>query len=222
MHTRTKLIGVLAGFLVACLAIAGILLSIASGHRREAQAFLDDFTALKLGESSFSDAQRLARQFRGIPWYVASDDMSCTPLRCSFAFKFENTPLSYVPFVHHTELFVVISVKDGLIVGRQLEYERNTRRDYYFRYLVFDTAQPSTEHGWSPGTLRLKVDPRGIPHVLQVNLGPLSTAVERKAAYALDLSCLARLHGCGIPPAFYPPGIPYLASRSGRNREPRG
>jgi hypothetical protein len=126
-------------------------------------------------------------------------------------------PLSYVPFIHHTELFGEILVEDGIVVSRQLEYERNTRSDYYFRYLIIDSATLENEHkyGMGYGTSRLKVDSLGIPHMLMVRLGPQSSVGERTKAYSLDLSCLARLFGCEVPSAFYPRGIPCSASSSG-------
>jgi hypothetical protein len=206
-----SVIGIVFALLVSGLITIAILHALALRHREQARAFLPQFAALKLGESSFADAQQLAREYGGIPWYVADGDMSCKFQKCSLVFKFENMPLSYVPFIHHTELFGEIFAKDGIVVSRQLEYERNTRSDYYFRYLIIDSATLENEHkyGSGYGTWRLKVDSQGIPHALLVRLGPQSSVAERAKAYSLDLSCLARLFGCGVPSAFYPRGIPY-------------
>jgi hypothetical protein len=210
-RTGRTVIGIVFAVLVSCLMTIGILYALALRHREHARAFLPQFVALKLGESSFTDAQQLARQYGGIPWYVANGDMSCRFQKCSLVFKFENMPLTYVPFIHHTELFGEIFVVDGIVVSRQLEYERNTRRDYYFRYLIIDSASLENEHkyGTGYGTWRLKVDSQGIPRMLLVRLGPKSSVTERTKAYSLDLSCLAQLFGCDVPSAFYPRGIPY-------------
>lgn len=210
--------GTLYCSLVACLLTIAVLYALALRHRQQARAFLPQFAALKLGESTFAEAQQLARQSGGIPGYVAEGDMRCGFQKCSLVFTFENMPLSYVPFIHHTELFGEIFVEDGIVVSRQLEYERNTRSDYYFRYLIIDSATLSEnqhKYGTGYGTWRLKVDSEGIPHVLRVRLGPQSSVAERAKAYSLDLSCLARLFGCDVPSAFYPRGIPYSGSSSG-------
>ena len=209
--------GVLFSLLVACLLTIGVLYALALRHREQARAFLPQLAALKLGESTFAEAQQLARQYGGIPWYVADGDMRCRFQKCSLVFKFENMPLSYVPFIHHTELFGEILVEDGIVVSPQLEYERNTRSDYYFRYLIIDSATLSeNEHKYATGygTLRLKVDSQGISHTLRVRLGPLSSVADRTKAYSLDLSCLARLFGCDAPSAFYPRDLPYSGSSS--------
>lgn len=211
-RTGRTVIGIVFAVLVSCLMTIGILYALALRHREHARAFLPQFVALKLGESSFTDAQQLARQYGGIPWYVAEGDMRCRFQECLLAFKFENMPLSYVPAIHHTGLFCQIFVKDGIVVARELEYERNSRSAYYFRYLISDKttlSQSEQKYGWGYGTWRLKVDSRDIPHTLEVHLGPLSSPAEREKAYSLDLSCLARLFGCDVPSAFYPRGIPY-------------
>jgi hypothetical protein len=216
-RTGRSVIGIVFALLVSCLITIAILHALALRHREQARAFLPQFAALKLGESTFGDAQQLARQFGGIPWYVAEADMRRRFQKCSLVFKFENMPLSYVPFIHHTELFGEILVEDGIVVSRQLEYERNTRSDYYFRYLIIDSATLENEHkyGTGYGTWRLKVDSQGIPHALLVRLGPQSSVAERTKAYSLDLSCLAQLFGCDVPSAFYPRGIPYSGSSAG-------
>ena len=216
-RTGRSVIGIVFALLVSCLITIAILHALALRQREQARAFLPQFAALKLGESTFGDAQQLARQFGGIPWYVAEADMRCRFQKCSLVFKFENMPLSYVPLIHHTELFAEILVEDGIVVSRQLEYERNTRSDYYFRYLIIDSATLENEHkyGTGYGTWRLKVDSQGIPHALLVRLGPQSSVAERTKAYSLDLSCLAQLFGCDVPSAFYPRGIPYSGSSAG-------
>lgn len=217
MRIGRMITNVLFGLLVACLLTIGVLYALALRHREQARAFLPQFAALRLGESTFAEAQQLARQYGGIPWYVAEGDMRCRFQKCSLVFKFENMPLSYVPFIHHTDLFGEILVEDGIVVSRQLEYERYTRSDYYFRYLIIDSATLSeNEHkyGTGYGPLRLKVDSQGIPHALRVRLGPLSSVAERTKAYSLDLSCLARLFGCDVPSALYPRDIPYSGASS--------
>jgi hypothetical protein len=196
----------LAYLSVASLLALGLLYGIAAHHRARAQAFLREFGGLRLGESTLADAEQIARDYKGIPWYVTPDDMRCTFQDCALAFKFENTPLSYVPFFHHTVCFGLILVKDGIVVGRQLEYERNVPPDHYFKYLVLDSVRRSEN---DDVTWRLKVDQEGLAHVVEVHLSPVSSNLERKLAYSVDLSCLAKLYDCSAPSAIYPPGTPY-------------
>jgi hypothetical protein len=203
---------IVGGLLVACLLALGTLYGLTIPHRSRARAFLHDFVDLKLGESTFADAQRLAQTYGGIPWYVTATDMRCTFERCRLAFQFDNMPLSYVPRVGYTRFLALIHVRNGIVVGREMDYERAARSSGYFRYEVFDSELP-LEKGWRYGVWRLNVDPedlRGVPHVLKVNLGPPSTASLRERAYSVNLSCLARFYGCGGPSVLYPPGLSYL------------
>lgn len=214
MRFRRTFIGILVGTLFTCSLVLGVFYGIALSHRDRARAFLHSFSSLSLGASTFADAQRLARDYGGIPWDVSTENVSCTFQKCAFAFKFENVPLNYVPYFHHAEFVADVVVKDGIIVGRQLEYEGDSRSKYYFRYIIFDDTHHVDElHNWY-GTWRLSVDERGVAHDVQVRLGSRSPELVRNRAYSLDLSCLARLFGCSAPSAFYPAGTPYLGSPS--------
>jgi len=201
----------LIGLVVLCLLTLATLYGLTIPHRTRARAFLRDFMTLRLGESTFADARRIAQQYGGIPWYVNATDMTCTFQRCHLAFQFDNLPLSYVPTVGYIRFFAVISTRDGIVVGREIDYE-TTGRHHYFRYSVFDFDGPLPK-GWTYGVWRLKVapdDPRGVPHVLEVRLGPSSTESLRERAYGIDLACLAKLYGCTKPSSVYPPRITYL------------
>lgn len=118
---------ILIGLLATCILTIGILYGIAARHRSRAEAFLRDFAELKLGESTFADAQRLAEKYQGIPWYITASDMRCTFQSCAVAFQFDNMPLSFVPFVHYAQFFGLIHVKDGIVFARKINYERLTR-----------------------------------------------------------------------------------------------
>jgi hypothetical protein len=54
---------------------------------------------------------------------------------------------------------------------------------------------------------KLRVDANGIPHVLKVNLGQSATADERRRAYSIGLSCLARMRACRDAAAVFPSGL---------------
>jgi hypothetical protein len=212
MRLRRTSIGILVGALLACMVLLGISYGIALSHLGRARSFLNKFSNLKIGESTFADAQQLARDYRGVPWDASEENVSCTFQKCAFAFKFENVPLNYIPFVHHTAFFADVVVKDGVIVGRQLEYEGNSRSNYYFRYLVFDDVHHVDNlRNWY-GTWRLSVDERGIAHEVQIRLGSASSESLRNRAYSISLACLAKFYGCRVPSGFYPSGTPYAGT----------
>jgi hypothetical protein len=52
-----------------------------------------------------------------------------------------------------------------------------------------------------------KVQAEGVPHVLEVRLGPTAPAAVRKSAYSINLSCLTVWHRCDGPNDFFPPGL---------------
>lgn len=196
---------ILLGLLIVSVVTTGVLYARTVPHRTRAEAFLHDFARLAPGQSTFTEAQEVARQYGGIPWYVdGCGNMACTFQKCALAFQFDNMPLSYVPQVGYARFFAQISVKDGMVVGREIAYERSA-----FRYLVFDYTGELPK-GWEYGVRRLKVDFHGTPHVLEVVLGPSSTDRVRRSAYSIDLSCLAKFWGCGKPSAIYPSRLDYL------------
>jgi hypothetical protein len=207
---------ILTGLVAICLLTLAVLYGVTIPHRTRAREFLHRFTELKLGSSTFADAQQLAREFRGIPWYVTPSDMTCAFQRCELAFHFDNMPLSYVPTVGYTRFLAFVHVKNGIVDGREIDYETPPKPGRYFRYTVYD-FQGALPKGWAYGVWRLKVDledPDGVPHVLQVNLGPSSSESLRERAYSVDLSCLAKFYGCGSASAAYPSGLSYLGPPS--------
>lgn len=150
---------ILGGLLAVCLVTLGILYWRTAPHRRQAQALLHDLSELKLGTSTLADAERLAKQYGGIPWYVTPTDMRCTFQRCELAFEFDNMPLSYVPGVGYTRFLALVDLKNGIVVGREINYERVGWGGRDFHYVISDSESPPPK-GWAYGVWRLKVDPR--------------------------------------------------------------
>ncbi|HKM80314.1 MAG TPA: hypothetical protein VJY15_05070 [Candidatus Acidoferrum sp.] len=182
-------------------------------QKHRADAFLQDVLKLEVGKSTLEEALKLAQKFGAMPWYVNSDDMRCTYQRCELRFVFENRPLTSVHLVRYVELIGTVSVKNGLVVGRELDYGREAGRYEEFEYGVMEHLWSQEDHvprSWiESGMWRLKVREDGIPRILRVTIGPTSTPDQRKRAYALDLSCLDNLFGCNNPAAMFPPGIAY-------------
>jgi hypothetical protein len=182
-------------------------------QRHRADAFLQDVLKLEVGKSTLEEALKLAQKFGAMPWYVNSDDMSCTFRRCELRFVFENKPLTSARLVRYVELIGTVSVKNGVVVGREVDYAREAGPYGQFEYDVIEHLWSEEEHVpryfVESGLRRLNVDGNGIPSTLRVTIGPTSTADQRKRAYALNLSCLGRLFGCNNPAAMFPPRIPY-------------
>jgi hypothetical protein len=213
MSFARKLLVSLVSLIVVCLIAISVLWVLTVRQRTVAEAFLRDAIILVPGKSSFEEAQQLARKYGGIPWYTGSNDMRCTFQRCTFRFLFENKPLTSVRLARYVELIGWIYVRDGTVVGREIEYVRDSGAYSPFQYEVIEapmwnedgTAQRQREVGlW-----RLKVDGTGMPSIVKVTLDPSSSPAQRKRAYSLDLSCLANLLGCDSPSAMFPHGIPY-------------
>jgi len=205
--------GISLTLIVICLVEFGMLWGLTIRGRNRAQAFLSDVVKLELGKATFAEAQQLALKHGGIP---ANDGLRCSSESCVFRFVFENKPLTSARLVPYTRFSSMVSVKNGLVVERDILYERQPNRSDPFAYSLTDNSLSSDNQWWQhfrqTGLWRLNVDERGVPRLLQVSLGPSSTADQRKRAYALDLSCLSRLFGCNSPTAVFPPDIPYRAT----------
>lgn len=213
MILRKSVLKSFAGLLIVFVLGVGLLWGMTIRQRDRAEAFLREFTKLELGKSTFADAQQIAAEYHGIPWYTGPDDMRCTPQRCELRFVFENKPLTSFRLARYVELIGVVSVKDGIVAGRELIYASETGNYNPLQYDVVEEpplqAEGKPQHFQEIGLARLNVDDKGIPSTVRVRLGVTSSPEQRKRAYALDLSCLAKLFGCKNPSAIFPSGIPY-------------
>ena len=175
-------------------------------HKRtRAQLLVRSVAQLKLGASTFADAQGLAEEYGGKPWNGLSREASCSPQNCDLRFVFDNKPLSYVPRVQHVELVVGLTVRDGYVVSREIEYSILTTSYFEFAYVLLDGMKFTRVRDYE--VKKLKVDAQGTPHVIEVNLGPLATVDEKERAYSIDLSCLTQLPGCRSGADLFPPGL---------------
>jgi hypothetical protein len=208
-----KLYLVLISLVVVSLLAGTVVWILTARERIRAEAFVKDVVKLVPGKSSFTEAQELARQYNGIPWYTTANDMRCTFQRCTFKFVFENKPLTSIRLARYVELLGLVYVRDGIVAGRELHYVRDSGPYFPFDYEVFETPmwneEGTVEHQREEGLWRLKVDKYGMPSTVKVQLSASSSADQRKRAYSLELSCLAKLFGCNTPSSMFPRGIPY-------------
>lgn len=211
-HWQVLYVEAIVVVLLACVVFTVAWASTLSQPRR-AQAFLTDFTRLEIGKSTLEQAESLARTHGGIPWWVSNDSMRCTYQRCIFRFLFENKPLTSTHLVPYTGLIADVSVKQGIVVARELTYVRQNKGQ--LTYDVVEAIPPALgtveEEVWKMhvGVMRLNVDQNGTPSTISVGLEPSSPADQKRRAYSLDLSCLARIFGCNGLASYVPPGVPY-------------
>lgn len=211
MITARKLFLYMGSVVIVCFLVLSSVWILTLRERNRAEQFLQDVLKLNPGKSSFVEAQQLAIKYNGIPWYTATNDMNCTFQRCNFRFEFTNKPLTVTRITRFVDLVGWVYVRDGLVVGREIDYARDP-----FLYSVIEAPvwnEDGTEQRQSEGGLRrLNVDNNGMPSVVQITLDSSTTMDERQRAYSLDLSCLTTVFGCHSPSAMYPRDIKYLGS----------
>jgi hypothetical protein len=175
----------------------GVALDSASNKRRATELLVRRMAEMKVGTSSFTEARAMAEEHGGKPTRE-----NCSAQACTFTFVIDNKPLSYIPGVSVVQFVATIGVKDGYVSERQIRYAILNRTGADFAYLLTDQVDL---HGFD--VQKLKVDANGMPHVLKVSLGQSATADERKRAYSIGFSCLARLSGCRHASAVFPSGL---------------
>ena len=185
-----------------------ILYGISIHQRHRAQSFLEELASLQLGVSSFADAQRLAQKYGGQPWDVPSRTPACSAEHCSLRFVFENKILNHIQHKREISLAVALTVKDGHVVSREVDYAilGPALWSDHFVYQLSDHLSPSNSPE-SYNVTKLKLDAQGTPHWVKVDLSPDVPEDIRRRAYALDLACLARLHGCDDLSVVLPKGL---------------
>lgn len=188
--------------LLAALLTFGIFFAWAFHKRTRAESLLRSIARLKLGTATFVDAQGLVEKYGGRPWNGPLRPAICSSQNCSLRFVFDNKPLNYVPGVRGVQFVAGIDVKAGYVVSREVDFSTLTASYIAFSYMVTDGMKFTGPENYRIN--KLKIDARGTPHFVEVNLGPLATADERARAYSIDLSCLARLYGCDSPTAVFP------------------
>jgi hypothetical protein len=210
-----KKLALIAGaVLFLCLSVCAVLLVLGAGQRTRAEAFLNDVTRFKLGEATFADAERLAGRYGGKPWNALPQGTPCTAEDCYLSFDFAN-PRNHLPFVvmPRVGLKGIVRVKEGRVMGIEVVYQLASKFGGPAAYDVRETLSQESPPGYqryrwvSPGfgIAKLKVDKDGLPWVVEIRLNERATKEERKQAYSLDLSCLAKVYGCTSPSAIFPP-----------------
>jgi hypothetical protein len=226
-HVQVLAVEVSAAILIGCIIFAVMYVRTLSQSTR-ARAFLSDMMKLEVGKSTFEDARILAQRYGGIPWWTNYDSMQCMYQRCRFRFVFENKPLSsmhiepHIGFISGFELSTGIpyigligdlDIRDGVLVGRNINYARNSKRSFTYNVRELLPALDNTPQAeamrWSIGLKRMNVDQDGIPSAVSIDFEPSTNSDQRVRAYAIDVSCLSKIFGCASPSDIFPASIPY-------------
>lgn len=185
-----------------------VLYGVSIYQRHRAKSFLNELVSLRLGVSSFSDAQRLAQKYGGQPWDVPLRAPVCSAQYCSLRFVFENRILNHIQNKREISLAAGLTVKDGYVVSREVDYAilgPALWNDHYMYELSDHLSRPDGLQSYK--VTKLKLDAAGTPHWVKVDLSPDAPDDLRRRAYSLDLVCLARLHGCSDLSAVLPKGL---------------
>jgi hypothetical protein len=210
--TRVKKL-VVAG-LLAAIAILGLgtvwVFMFRHYVRQTAEALLVDVKALRIGQSDFVDATRIAQKYRrfrieGDASVPASPDPAenvfpagtCTSERCFFEFIIDNRPLSTLHLAHGASFTAAFAVLHG--------------RVQYADVHLIGGPDPGVNGGFVE-EINPRVDqqptygfrtPIGKPY-LRVILMPSAPTAVRDRAFALNMNCLVTSTNCDKPCDYLP------------------
>jgi len=177
-------------------------LGLSAYKRHRASALLNEVVCLRLGAATFSDAQRLAEQFGGSPG--GPDSEVCSSRKCHLKFVFYNTLLNHVQNRRQVSLAVGLTVENGYVIGREIDYSIVGRAEILGMYVVSEGLRSS---GASTEVKRDRIHSDGKPHWVKVALNEDATRELRERAYSLNLACIARLFGCNSLSDVVPTGL---------------
>lgn len=187
---------------VAILFLITACLDLSAYKRRQAYALLNEVVSLRLGAATFSDAQRLAQQYGGLPW--GPDSEACSSRKCHIKFVFYNTLLNHIQNRRQVSLVVGLTVENGYIIGREIDYSIIGRAEILGMYVVSEGLRSS---GASTEVKRDRIHSDGKPHWVKVALDEDATRELQERAYSLNLACMARLSDCNSLSDVVPRGL---------------
>lgn len=197
--------------LVAVLALV-VVLDLAYRHhlKRTAEALLTDVKGLRIGQSDFADAMRIAQkyqQFRveGNASVPASPEPAenlfpantCTSERCFFEFIIGNRPLSTLHLAHKASFNAVFAVLHGKVE--------------YVQVHLIGGPDPGV-NGGTVEEINSRIDqqppyefrtPIGKPY-LRIVLTPSAPTLVRERAFAMNMNCLVASTNCDRPCDYLP------------------
>src|SRR5260370_12185613 len=125
--------------LVLCVLAIGLFIARAFHERDRAAEFLSKFSELRLDESGFADVEILARSYGGKPWSINSENASCSSQSCVFRLIFKNNLVHFVPRLPSIQLTASLTIRDGKLAARELDYQSSGAKFNGFTYLLLDS-----------------------------------------------------------------------------------
>jgi hypothetical protein len=188
--------------IAACAALAvfsPFVMGIYQRHR--AATFLREFVALRIGTTTFAEAQELANKYgaRSSGIHVRN---ACSIEDCAFDFVFKNWLLNNLQHEREISLSAGLIINNGIVTSRELDYSiLETSADHQFMYILFDRLK----HDDKGYTIKHeRVDAQGLAHDIEIDLSPNAPEEIRRRAYSLNLSCLYKAYDCNTPSAITP------------------
>jgi len=210
--TRVKKL-VVAG-LLAAIAILGLgtvwVFMFRHYVRQTAEALLVDVKALRIGQSDFVDATRIAQKYRrfrieGDASVPASPDPAenvfpagtCTSERCFFEFIIDNRPLSTLHLAHGASFTAAFAVLHGRV--RYADVHLVGGPDPGVNGGIVEEINSSDDQQPTYGFRT----PIGKPY-LRVILTPSALTTVRDRAFAMNMNCLVASTNCDKPCDYLP------------------
>ncbi len=197
--------------MVALLAIGTLLgLSYRLYLKHTADSLLTDVKALRIGQSDFADAMRIAQKYRrfrvegnaSVPASLNAAENAfpantCTSERCFFEFSIDNRPLSTLRLAHGASFTAVFAVLHGKVEYAQVHLIGGP--DPGVNGGIVEEINPQVDQQPAYGFRT----PIGKPY-LRVILTPSAPIPFRDRAFAVNMNCLAALTGCDKPCDYLP------------------
>lgn len=197
--------------MVAVLALGTLLgLSYRFYLKHTAEALLTGVKALRIGQSDFGDAMRIAQKYRrfrvqGNASIPASPDPAenvflantCTSERCFFEFIIDNRPLPTLHLAHKASFTAVFAVLNGKVEYVQARLIGGP--DPGVNAGIVEEINPRIDQQPAYGFRT----PIGKPY-LRVILTPSAPTTFRNRAFAVNMNCLVALTGCDKPCDYLP------------------
>jgi hypothetical protein len=178
--------------------------------RQRAEALLADVKALRIGQSDFSDAMRIAQKYRrfriegnaSVPAspYPAENVFpanTCTSERCFFEFIIDNRSLSALHLARGAGFTAVFAVLHGRVQYAQVRLVGGP--DPGVNAGIVEEVNPRVEQQPTYGFRT----PIGKPY-LRVILTPSAPTPVRDRAFALNMNCLIASTNCDKPCDYLP------------------
>ena len=187
--------------LLACVAFlaAGpgtlLVLLAAPRSREKANALMRDLAALRVGQSGFEEAERVAARHGGRPFDPSSP---CTPERCEIVFWIENSLLSRLRLSRRTLFDAAIFVGEGKVRQVTFGLVAGLYDPEKFCGVCIEDFQvdPQDTSDYPPFSVSRRTSIDGRPERLTVRITDHASQEERASAYSLNLGCLSELIGC--------------------------